>query len=229
MNIRIYQISEDRDSHRVKFQDYEKIQQQQGTADIDATIYDQKFMGDVDCAELEDVYQLFNTKGHRLHRGHSLSISDIVEVAEGEKSGFYFCDRIGFKKVAFHPEQAQRDDNLIRVLIVEPHRKPYESEIVNTLKGQQRAVKGLIEYVSNRDGTILVLNREGKLNGMEGNRRMDGDVLCGPFFIAGNAGEKLCSLSDEQLAKYIEKFAQPDEDITPKEIESHLGITFTTW
>lgn len=80
MKIKIYQINMERDLHRVKFQSYEKMRSYQETADIDASIYDRVFMGDVDCAGMEDVYQLFNTEGHRLHQGHSLSVSDIVEV-----------------------------------------------------------------------------------------------------------------------------------------------------
>ena len=40
-------------------------------------------MGDTDCETLEDIYCLFNTEGHRLHRGHSLSVSDIVTTDEG--------------------------------------------------------------------------------------------------------------------------------------------------
>ena len=57
---------------------------------------------------------------------------------------------------------------------------------------------------------------------MKGNRRIEGDVLAGPFFIAGDDGEKLCSLTDEQLEKYADVFAEP-EDISPDEIESHTG------
>ena len=229
MKIKIYQIDMDRDLHRVKFQGYEEMQKYQESADIDASIYDRVFMGDVDCAGMEDVYRLFNTEGHRLHRGHSLSVSDIVEVEDGESAGFYFCDSIGFKKVPFHPEQTQKADNLIRILVVEPHRKPYESEIPNTLEGEQRAVQGRIEYIGNGDGTLLVINEENKLNGMEGNRRIDQDVVCGPFFVAGDTGDEICSLSDEQLAGYAERFAQPDEDIAPEEIESHVGMSILAW
>lgn len=69
---------------------------------------------------LEDVFHLFNTEGHRLHQGHSLSVSDIVEVEDGMDLGFYFCDLIGFGSVAFNVEQAQIQENLIRVLVVEP-------------------------------------------------------------------------------------------------------------
>lgn len=61
-----------------------------------------------------------------------------------------------------------------RVLVVEPHRVPYESEIKNTLEGQQRAVEGRIEYVYNDDNTIIVVNEEMKINGSDGNRRIEG-------------------------------------------------------
>lgn len=108
MKIRIYQISEKRDTQRIKFENYEEMQQCQGTTDINAAIYDQKFMGDVDCADLEDIYQLFNTEGHRLHRGHSLSVSDIIEVIDGQKSEFYYCDSFGFKKSRFIPNKLER-------------------------------------------------------------------------------------------------------------------------
>ncbi len=41
--------------------------------------------------------------------GHSLSVSDVVEVSDCPyvKSGFYFCDSIGFKQVAFDPSGIQ--------------------------------------------------------------------------------------------------------------------------
>lgn len=60
---------------------------QQSSA-IDSVIYDRVFMGDVECGNLEDVFHLFNTEGHRLHQGHSLSVSDIVEVEDGMDSVF---------------------------------------------------------------------------------------------------------------------------------------------
>lgn len=204
------------------FASLEDTETRQESSKLDPSIYDRVFTGDVDCEDLEEVYKLFNTDGHRLNRGHSLSVSDIIEVESEKGSKFYFCDSIGFKLVSFEPEKAQASDDLIRVLVVEPNRVPYESEIVNTLEGQQKAVEGLIEYLYNDDDTIIVLNEEGKLNGMEGNRRIEGDVLAGPFFIAGDDGEKLCSLTDEQLEKYADVFAEP-EDISPDEIESNTG------
>ena len=116
----------------------------------------------------------------------------------------------------------------LRILMVEPGKVPYVSEIPNTLAGQQQAVEGLIEYVYNGDGTIIVVNEEGKLNGMQANRRIDGDVLVGPFFIAGDDGEELRSLSEEEIKKYTERFAEP-EDIPQEEVSNHLGLCMMFW
>ena len=187
------------------------------------------FWGDVDCEGLEDVYFLFNTEGHRLHRGHSLSVSDLVGVEEAGGEVFYFCDSVGFQRVPFEAAKARAAENLIRILAVEPHRKPYESEVENTLRGLQRAVGGRVQYLPNGDGTVLVLNDEGKLEGMEGNRRIPGDVVCGPFLVARDAGEELGSLDDGQLAKYAAVFAEPDEDITQEETEPFMEMLFFNW
>ncbi|MCI9126159.1 MAG: DUF3846 domain-containing protein [Eubacterium sp.] len=228
MKIKIYQINKERDRRDLKFMDLDYTKCVMKSPEIDVTIYDRVFVGDVECNDLEEVYHLFNEEGHRLHRGHSLSVSDIVEVDTGSITNFYFCDSFGFKMVSFESEQAKMQDDVIRVLVVEPHRVPYESEIKNTLEGQQRAVGGRIEYVYNDDNTIIVINEEGKINGSDGNRRIEGDVLCGSFFIAGDDGENLCSLTEEQIKKYQDRFAEP-ENISREEIEDHTGFTFISW
>ena len=97
MEIKIYQINRDRDKNFVKFLHYKHLDNFQETKEINASIYDEVFRGDVDCEELEDVYRRFNTDGHPLHRGHSLSVSDIVVT----KDGAYYCDSVGFLKVDF--------------------------------------------------------------------------------------------------------------------------------
>lgn len=111
----------------------------------------------------------------------------------------------------------------IKVLMVEPQKAPYVAKIENTLAGQQQAVQGYIQYLYNDDNTILVCNEEGKLNGMQGNRRIDGDVLVGPFFVAGDDGEELRSLTDEEVEKYTARFAEV-EDISIEEIEANSGF-----
>lgn len=66
---------------------------------------------------------------------------------------------------------------------------------------------------------------EAKLVGMEGNRRIDGDVIAGPFFVCGLTGEDFRGLTDEEVVKYRDKFAEPEE-ISPEEVKSSMGYMF---
>ena len=70
MNIKIYQINPDRDKNKVMFASLEDTETHQESSKLDPSIYDRVFTGDVDCEDLEEVYKLFNTDGHRLNRGH---------------------------------------------------------------------------------------------------------------------------------------------------------------
>ena len=113
----------------------------------------------------------------------------------------------------------------LRILMVEPQKAPYEASIPHELTAMQQTVGGLIEVVRNGDGTLLVCNEEGKLLGMEGNRRIPGDVLAGPFFVVGDAGETFRSLTEEELERYRERFAEI-EDISPQEVQAATGFFF---
>ena len=119
----------------------------------------------------------------------------------------------------------QRMKENLRILMVEPHKAPYEASVPHELTAMQQTVGGLIEVVRNGDGTLLVCNEEGKLLGMEGNRRIPGDVLAGPFFVVGDAGETFRSLTEEELERYRERFAEI-EDISPQEVQAATGIFF---
>ena len=100
-------------------------------------------------------------------------------------------------------------ENMITVLKIEVGEPPEIKEIPNELSGLQHEVGGLIECVYLDDGSIAVVNEEGKLNGMEPNRRLGADIICGPFFICGDSLDgDFASLSDEQIQKYSEKFAE---------------------
>ena len=119
----------------------------------------------------------------------------------------------------------QRMKENLRILMVEPHKAPYEASVPHELTAMQQTVGGLIEVVRNGDGTLLVCNEEGKLLGMEGNRRIPGDVLAGPFFVVGDAGETFRSLTEEELERYRERFAEI-EDISPQEVQAATGFFF---
>ena len=75
----------------------------QGSSKVNPEIYDLVYESNVDCKNLEDVYAMFNLNHPEDFRGHSLSVSDIVEVNNGKSvaDGFYFCDSFGFQKVKF--------------------------------------------------------------------------------------------------------------------------------
>lgn len=231
MNIRIFQINHNRDSEHLKFMSLDYLEGKP----IDSSTYDRVFSGEIAGRSLEDVFRMFNTEGHPLHRGHSLSVSDIVElrlpVGETE-AGFYYCDSIGFEKVDFDPDQTLAPENLCRILFIEPGRKPYESEVVDDLPALQKAVGGLIEptYPFDCDGddnhVVLVGNEEAKLENLPPNRRVYGSVYCGNIFLIGDDMEGgFISLNDEQIQKYGEMFAQP-EDISPEEVQTDKGFLF---
>ena len=75
-------------------------------------------------------------------------------------------------------ETALKKEPEITVLKVEPGKAPEEVTIPNTLEAMQQMVGGLIEIVY-LDGVCLVCNEEGKLMGLEGNRRVGRDIISG--------------------------------------------------
>ena len=226
MRIKVYQIDRAKDEKRVCFESLSIAQQNGG---VDPSIYRTVFYGDVEAKSLEDVFNICNTNIPGTYQGHSLSVSDLVEVLDHEASverGCYYCEPMGFAKVVFDTSQCSE---MIgdRVLYITPHHTPVEIRIGNDLKSMQRAVGGLIEIVYPfDDDAILVCNDEGKLNGMEGNRRLKDDVIAGPFFIVRDDGEGgTADLTDEQVQKYAQRFAEP-EVILPEEVQDHLGYVF---
>ena len=221
LQIQIFQIDSDYDEDSLKFRGLEQTMELRGGAGIDSGIYEEVFRGDVNCRDLEEVYSLFNVGGHPLHRGHSLSISDVVLT----ENGAFFCDHWGFKKLDFDPELAHKPDDLLRIVYVEPGRPPFVSEVGRDLLSMQKAVHGPLEVLNNQDGTVLLCNDEGKLIGMDGNRHVGDDVIAGPFLLVGDNGESLRSLTDAEVERYMERFAQPEE-ISQEEVEESSGFTF---
>lgn len=224
MKLKIYQINSDRDTHRVKFIASDLLPIFTGSPKIDPSIYDEVFDGEVDCDNLEEVLIKFTAEGHPLHRGHSLSVSDVVATEEGA----FYCEPDGFKKIDFDESRTQKPGNLLKTIYVEPGRKPFVSEISNDFRAMQKAVDGLIQPVYMDDGTILVCNDVGRLNGMEGNRRLGETIIAGPFFMVGEDGEDFRSLTDAEISKYMEHFAEP-EQISQEEVQADTGMTIFLW
>ena len=108
----------------------------------------------------------------------------------------------------------------MRVLVVEPERRPEVREINGSLKSMQKIVGGLIQpipLICDPD-TVLVYNDEGKLMNLPANRGLRDetgqiyDIVCGTFFICGVPADcdHFTSLTPEQIERYQERFYTPE-------------------
>ena len=115
----------------------------------------------------------------------------------------------------------------MRVLIIEPMKKPREEIIPNTLEAMQNIVGGHIEVMSiRRDGTVIVCNEEGKITGLPMNRalwtngqdntRKISDIICGTFIVCGVRDDEFVSLDEWQLKAYKATFETPERFIRNK-------------
>ena len=222
MKINIYQINTGRDPKQLKFLCLDTARRILHSAEPDSAVYDKVYSGDVKCRNLEDVFTLFNSRRPEGFRGHSLSVSDVVEVEDAASitPGFYFCDSIGFKEIPFQPELANDvvQAPTIRVVLVEPGKLARIAEVGTTLDAMQRTVGGDIEaYYPFEEQVCIVCNEEGKINGLPLNRAIRdantgdiADIIAGTFFICDCSGESFGSLSKEQQKRYLEKYRLPE-------------------
>lgn len=104
------------------------------------------------------------------------------------------------------------------VLVVEPGMSPYVKEIDSGLKSLQSEVGGWIEAIYPFEEEVaLICNEEGKLCGLPLNRALmdeDGeiyDIIAGTFLVVGLGEEDFCSLSDEYIKKFSDRFKTPEK------------------
>lgn len=218
MDIKIYQINLSRDDDRIAFLGHSQLERFQESVEVNSGIYDKVFEGAVEADTLEGVYQMFNCDCPDGFRGHSLSVSDVVEIVGDKDAGFYFCDSIGFQRVEFDPDQARElDTGMLRVVLVEPGKVARVAEIDGSLEGMQKTVGGYIQAVYPFEETVcLVCNEEGKLQGLPLNRALRDednsvyDIVAGTFFVCDCSTENFKSLNEEQLKRYTEKYKRPE-------------------
>ena len=218
MEIRIYQINSDRDADGYQYMGMDWIMKHWGEQGVDSKIYDKVYEGAIHGSTLEDVFCAFNFSRPNGFQGHSLSVSDIVEVIQSTEvePGFYFCDNIGFQKVQFDACQVPDKEETIRVVLLEPGKLASVVDIDSTLEGMQKLVNGWIEAVYPFEEEVCIIcNEEGKLNGMPLNRalRCEGqitDIIAGPCFICTCDKEDFGSLSEVQQQKYLKMFKYPE-------------------
>ena len=228
MKIKIYQIEHDLDKSGVRYESYKETLKLQG--EIKPSIYRQVYGGEVGCNDLEGVFNKFNTDYAPGYFTESMSVSNVVEICDGDLKGAYFVDSYGFEKIEFDAEQAISDD-IIKVLIIEPKKEPYEAEILNEYQAMKSAVDGPIEAVHLfEDNAFIYCNDEYRLRNFEGNRYIEGVPFAGNIMIIGDKGNgENCSLTDSQIQQYTELYREPDLSITQEILEEDMGMTFMTW
>ena len=122
-------------------------------------------------------------------------------------------------RVAESPElySAEPTKETMTVLLVEPNQHPRPVEIGTELEDLQNAVGGYIEVVYPFDEPVgLVMNEEGKLDGLPLNRALRDDngeiydVVAGSFLVVGLTDEDFGSLTPDQMKAFEEKFHSPE-------------------
>lgn len=98
----------------------------------------------------------------------------------------------------------------MRVIYKAPGEEPQIILIENNLETLQSLVEGYIEAVPVTDDTVMIVNEEGRLHGLDPNFfvGMLGEFVLGPVVFAGVDGEEFCSvpaLYEEQLMRLLHR------------------------
>lgn len=100
MKFRIYQIKDiENTSYAFRGYDPEKF----NCADYEC-VYEDDVVVAADKSPLEiceDLFYIFNNRRPRNFTGHSLSMSDIIELIRLGHSKFYYCDMCGFQRLPY--------------------------------------------------------------------------------------------------------------------------------
>ena len=102
---RVYQVSEKGSSYM--FRSYEYISSQ-GLEAPPGNIYRIVYDDDLHTDDLEEIYFLLNCRHPEGYAGRSLSVSDIVELYNGDDHEYYYCDTFGFQQIPFIPAEFER-------------------------------------------------------------------------------------------------------------------------
>lgn len=104
---KIYQICDDAENARyIKFSDMEMLEHLGLKENLSLDLYEKVYEGNIDGKDdfhaLEGLYKIFNCNRPKDFKGHSLSVSDVVEL-DGK---YYYCDSFGWLEVFKNKEAA---------------------------------------------------------------------------------------------------------------------------
>lgn len=113
-------------------------------------------------------------------------------------------------------------ENRIRIMVVEPLKKPYFASIKNTKNVYEKIVGGEICDDLLDSKTAIVYNKNAKENELVPNRRVGRDIICGTFFVASEFSDnEYASLSDIQSSYYYREFSEA-EVMSQAEVKENL-------
>lgn len=109
-NVRIWQLKPDTNV-RMKFIGLDDMVKDFGEPDREN--YRVAYDGQLGTNDLEEIYTRFNMDHPPGFTGHSLSMSDVVELYDESLSEYHFCDHFGFKRIDFELKQQSNDMNMV--------------------------------------------------------------------------------------------------------------------
>lgn len=103
-NCRIHQLKPEVDV-MMKFIGYEELLERFGEPDPQnyKVVYD----GQLETNNLDAIFEKFNIDHLPGYQGHSLSMSDVIELYDRDGSTFHYVDRFGFKEIDFQPPEQE--------------------------------------------------------------------------------------------------------------------------
>lgn len=110
---RIYQLKPNVDV-MMKFIGYDDLLKKFG--DPDPKNYLLVYDGQIETEDLDEIYEKFNVGQPSGFQGHSLSISDVIELYDEAGSSCHYVDRFGFRDIEFQPPAQQNGQRLNETL-----------------------------------------------------------------------------------------------------------------
>mgnify|MGYP004701416639 CR=1 FL=1 len=101
-NVRIWQLGPETDVC-MKFISLDEMTKKFGEPNPEH--YRVAYDGRLGTNDLEAIFTRCNTNHPPGYNGHSLSMSDVVELYDEGGSEFHYCDHYGFKSIAFEPQE----------------------------------------------------------------------------------------------------------------------------
>lgn len=220
LNIRLFQIDEERDNNNAAFQDFSVMQ----ASGMDERIYDMTWAGLFETQQtdmedsLEDLFARFQNASKPADLKTPMHVSDVVEVEAAGGSQFFYADLDGFHEIEFESSLAESKYNQkLDVVLVEPGKYAKPGVMPADLKSMQEYVGGYIQILYPYDEYVcIVCGEESKLQGLPPNRGLTDsagelyDIICGKFFLCSCKGDNLTSLNRTELRHYTDLFKKPE-------------------